>query len=87
MAVKREDSNAGGGGDRGVGSGAASGDGATVCPRCGERFACAAAAGEPTCWCFERPAVAPDPAAGERCLCPRCLGEAAGEPSLASYSE
>lgn len=46
------------------------------CPRCGEPFRCGAAAGEAECWCFEAPAVTPEPAA-ESCLCQRCLSAAA----------
>ncbi len=40
---------------------------------CGRSFACGAATGH--CWCFERPAVLPVPAAGGGigCLCPMCL--------------
>ncbi|MFI4987764.1 MAG: cysteine-rich CWC family protein [Alphaproteobacteria bacterium] len=50
----------------------------TICPRCGERFACGA--GGP-CWCsteaFRLPRAALAPGLG--CYCPSCLAVVAAE--------
>ncbi|MCC7310537.1 MAG: cysteine-rich CWC family protein [Sulfuritalea sp.] len=45
----------------------------SVCPRCGERFACGMLAGAARCWCADLPPLCapPDPAAG--CFCPGCM--------------
>jgi hypothetical protein len=48
----------------------------STCPACGEPVDCGNRAGRDTCWCFELPVVAPDPALpADRCLCERCLRE------------
>jgi hypothetical protein len=57
----------------------------TLCPICGGPNDCGLAAGKTTCWCFgaEIPAAAlarvPDAARDQRCICPACAGQTAGD--------
>lgn len=49
--------------------------GEKVCAECGSGFTCGFAAGEGTCWCFDRPRVLPVDGSRD-CLCPECLDRA-----------
>jgi hypothetical protein len=49
--------------------------GQKVCAECGEGFTCGFAAGDGSCWCFEKPRVLPMDSGGD-CLCLNCLDRA-----------
>jgi len=48
-----------------------------TCARCGAAFDCGSTTGH--CWCAEEDFRLPMPVAGEDCLCPVCLRQAARE--------
>jgi predicted Fe-S protein YdhL (DUF1289 family) len=59
-----------------------------LCPLCGRGNGCAAASGEPTCWCFdatiseEALARIPPDLVGVACLCPDCAAGLVPSPCL-----
>ena len=53
-----------------------------VCPGCGTRFKCGAAAGLSVCWCMEKPSGLFVPEGGGKCYCPECLEKCLSEQSF-----
>lgn len=51
----------------------------SICPGCGQHFACGALNGEQRCWCMAQPVGACEPTPGASCFCPACLKARSGE--------